>query len=272
MNFSVLMSLYNKELPQYLNECLLSLHSQTLKADEVVIVFDGHVGYELENIVNNWMHQLPIKIVKLETSVGLGQALNAGLKECTYDIICRMDTDDICAIERFSTQISFLNSHPDIYLMGSNVVEFMDSRTIKGNIKEVPSDYKEILKFAKTRNPFNHMTVVFNKNVVQEVGGYKHHLYMEDYNLWLRILAKGYKAYNFSEPLVFARAGSNMVKRRHGYNYLLSELKLAKLKIKLGIQTKIAAYWIFILRGGPRIMPLSFLGIIYGLLRKKTGR
>ncbi|ELK0490891.1 glycosyltransferase, partial [Escherichia coli] len=105
MNFSVLMSLYIKEKPEYLHECLKSLYEQTKQADEIVLVYDGPITNELDKVVNYWLNSLPIKIIKLSKNVGLGQALNKGLAQCENDYVARMDTDDICHPKRFEIQI-----------------------------------------------------------------------------------------------------------------------------------------------------------------------
>ncbi|HCC66481.1 MAG TPA: amylovoran biosynthesis protein AmsE, partial [Moraxella sp.] len=96
MKFSVLMSLYDKENPEFLSECLASLVNQTRQADEVVLVFDGAINLALQKVVQDFKPQLPLTIIPLTKNVGLGQALNAGLNACQHDWVMRMDTDDIC--------------------------------------------------------------------------------------------------------------------------------------------------------------------------------
>ena len=106
--FSVLMSLYMKEKPEYLDRCLESLFEQTIHANEIIIVLDGAISTELTATIEKWKTFLPLKILPLKENVGLGKALNLGLKICSNDIIIRMDTDDICLENRLETQYNFL--------------------------------------------------------------------------------------------------------------------------------------------------------------------
>lgn len=129
-------------------------------------------------------------------------------------------------------------------------------------------EHNAILKYAKTRNPFNHMSVAFKKDDILSVGGYIDHKYMEDYNLWLRVLAHGYQTHNLEDVLVYVRAGDAMISRRKGRDYIKSEYKLLKLKIDLGIDRKFHAIIIFIARSLPRILPVYILKYMYSFLRK----
>ena len=124
MKFSVLMSLYIKENPQYLRECFESLVAQTHPADEIVLVFDGAVTPELEAVVSEFETKLPLNLVKLPKNLGLGKALNEGLKHCSHDWVFRMDTDDICVPERFAKQVAFIEQHPDTIIFGGQIAEF----------------------------------------------------------------------------------------------------------------------------------------------------
>ncbi|MDO5660982.1 MAG: glycosyltransferase [Staphylococcus xylosus] len=268
-NFSILMSLYNKENPISLQNCFQSIYGQSEKADEVIIVFDGYINNNLLTVVEKWHSKLNIKIIKLEQNVGLGNALNEGLKYCSNEWIFRMDTDDICLSDRFEKQINFIKANPEVVLLGGQVQEFGSDSSVSLGIKRVPVEHKDILRWAQKRNPFNHMSVAYRKSVILNVGGYQHHLFMEDYNLWLRVLAKGFITHNLADTLLYVRAGSEMLGRRRGIHYIVSEFKLANLKIGLGLQSRVQAYFYFILRSIPRLLPKRLLGIIYSNLRGK---
>lgn len=268
MNFSVLISLYYKEKPQFLMECLESLKKQTLQATEIVIVFDGIITSELEEMVMQYISILPIKIIRLPKNVGLGKALNEGLKHCSYNWIFRMDTDDICLPERFEKQVEFIKQHSDVVLFSGHIAEFSDDKTIITGYRKVPIGDKNIRKYALLRSPFNHMTVAFRKDIIEAVGGYQHHLFLEDYNLWLRVIAQEYEVGNIDGVLLLARAGSNMVARRRGMNYIKGEWKLFNLKRKLKLQNIFSGFFIFLLRVIPRMLPTGILKALYKYLRK----
>ncbi|MGF7452360.1 glycosyltransferase family 2 protein [Pasteurella bettyae] len=269
MKFSVLMSLYIKENPRFLSECLESLVAQTYPADEIVLVFDGPITPELESEVNRFKDKLPLNIVPLPQNLGLGKALNEGIKHCRNEWIFRMDTDDICYPERFAKQVAYIEQHPDVVMFSTQIAEFDQDPTQIISVRNVPTSYEEIVEFNKVRSPFNHMTVAYRKSLLEEVGGYQHHLFLEDYNLWNRIIATGKRVGNLPEVLLYARTnGDAMIGRRRGLIYAKSEWKLYKLKQSLKIQSTVAGFITFLMRTLPRLMPVGLLKIIYKLMRK----
>lgn len=268
MKFSVLMSLYHAEKPEFLRACLQSLQNQTRPADETVIVFDGEIPPELEQIVGDFQAALNVKIVRLPENVGLGKALNFGINHCFHEQIFRMDSDDIALPHRFERQCDFWQKHPEIALLGTQIAEFDTLPEQPHATRTVPQNHAQIVEFAQQRNPFNHMTVAYKKSAVLAVGGYQHHVFMEDYNLWLRMLAHGFQAANLPETLVLARAGNAMLQRRHGWRYVCSEWQLCCLKRALRVQNSVSALYCFVLRSVPRLLPMSCLQKIYSLMRK----
>ncbi|MFP9429319.1 glycosyltransferase [Enterobacter sp. LM3] len=269
-SFSVLMSLYYKEDPVYLDSCFASLANQSLLPTEIVCVFDGPLNADLENVVLKWSEKLNVNIVRLPVNVGLGNALNKGLAHCSFDIVARMDSDDICLPERFQKQIPLFFSDKDLILLGSGIDEFeVCENTIK-SVRKVPLSQAEIRESCKIKNPFNHMTVVFRKNKILSLGGYQHHFLMEDYNLWLRVIAKGYKVENVDSSLVKARVGNGMVGRRKGIKYIKSEWELFMLKKKLGFQSFIPGICVFLMRSVPRLLPKTMLSMLYNISRAKN--
>lgn len=272
--FSVLMSLYFKENPVFLDECFKSIwSSQSLKPTEIILVLDGPIDDDLMKIVNKWELILStiLKIIPIQKNVGLGKALNEGLKYCTNEWVFRMDTDDICMPDRFEKQIQFIKDNPEISLFSGQILEFNETLHDAHILKTVPIKNDEIIKTAQKRCPFNHMAVAYKKTVVQSVGSYQHHPFMEDYNLWLRIIGAGYKVANHPDVLLYARVGNGMHARRKGIEYIKSEKQLLDLKKKLKMQSLIYGIILFLIRSAFRLLPSSFLGKVYNnFLRKKV--
>ncbi len=266
-HYTVLMSLYYKERPEYLDECLASLSKQTIKPDQIVIVYDGIIDENLDAIVQKWLSILKICVVPLDKNIGLGKALNEGLKHCKYDLVARMDTDDICLPQRFEQQLSHFAADPTLSLHSGYIKEYDSQMKHQTGLRKVPLTEEEILHFCKKKNPFNHMAVMFRKSVIEKLGGYQHHLFMEDYNLWIRLLSAGYKGKNSSSVLVHARAGSAMLERRKGLAYIKSEWQLAKLKMDVGLTSSIEAIPIFLIRSLPRLFPTFVLKLVYAKIR-----
>ena len=221
MELSVLMAVYSGDSPAWLTESLSSLAKQTKPADEIVVVLDGPIQDELRAVLDGALSFLPLKYVQTAKNMGLGAALAVGLKHCTHEIVARMDADDICTPDRFARQWQFLTVHPEVDLLGAWIGEF-DSQEPKKiyAFRKVPESHDEIRQLARRRNPFNHMTVMFRKAAVERAGNYRPVRGFEDYDLWARVLRSGSKVWNLQEPLVWARAGGSLVKRRGGISYL----------------------------------------------------
>lgn len=274
MNFSVLLSLYYKENPSALDQCFQSIwNDQSIHPNEIVLVLDGPIGDQLSQIVLSWQRKIGenLKVIPLEQNIGLGNALNEGLKYCSNEWVFRMDTDDICTPDRFEKQLAFIECNPDVILFGGQVLEFENEPRDSQVLKAVPTSNDEIRQFAQKRCPFNHMTVAYKKTVINELGGYQHHLFMEDYNLWLRVIGAGYKVANMSDIILYARVGNGMHARRKGLEYIKSEKQLLNLKKQLKLQNPIHANMLFLIRSALRLVPSSLLGKFYNtFLRKKV--
>jgi glycosyltransferase involved in cell wall biosynthesis len=263
MNFSVLMSLYNGEQEDFLNICLESLYKQTLPPSEIVIVFDGPIRDELESIVAKWELVLPIFRVILSKCSGLGNALNEGLKFCNYDIICRMDTDDVCHPSRFEKQVCFFNEHPEVSIVGSWVGEFDETTERIHAVRKVPVEHADIITYAKKRNPFNHMAIAYKKSAVLSACAYQDDYLYEDYALWVRMIQNGVVTANLHEVLVYARTGNGMELRRGGVAYFFSELKVQYRFYKTGLINIYEFIRNIVIRLPVRLLPGKFRKYIY---------
>lgn len=228
MSFSVLISVYYKESPDFFNQAMQSVWGkQTLKPDEIVLVEDGKLTSELYDCIISWENKLHgiLKRVSLQDNQGLGKALNIGLGHCQYEYVARMDADDICTPDRFEKQIDFLKKHPEVGIVGGQIKEFEKEIVDLSVSRKLPTTHEELLAFSKKRSPFNHPTVVYKKSVVQQAGNYQDdHLY-EDYALWARIINQGTKVANLPDVVLHMRAGDAMLQRRGGLKYALSEAK-----------------------------------------------
>lgn len=235
MKFSVLMSIYYKEKADFFDSSLNSvLENQTLMPNEVIIVKDGPIGVELEKIISKYKKKFPkiIKVVPLEKNVGLGIALNYGLEKCKYELVMRMDTDDICEKNRFKKQVEYMSSHPEVSVLGGCIEEFHEDLNESKRLKKMPQSNEAVKAYAKLRNPINHMTACFRKSDIISVGGYQPLLYLEDYYLWIRVLLSDKVIENMPDTLVYARIGNGFEKRRGNKSQIKGWKKLQKIMYK----------------------------------------
>ncbi|MEI5994935.1 glycosyltransferase [Candidatus Enterococcus mansonii] len=239
IDVSVLMSIYKKEKVSYFIETMDSIMNQTVQPKEILLIEDGPLTADLIEAIQNYKQLLGDQFVtkSLKENVGLGRALAEGVNLCKYQLIARMDTDDIMSPNRLESQFKEFRENPELTIVGSNIAEFSgDTNHILGN-RIVPEKNGEIRVFSKRRNPFNHMTVMFRKDAVIQVGNYQPLQGFEDYYLWVRLLKNGYQAKNIQEKLVFARTGLDMYARRGGLAYLIPGLKARKVIYKEGLGT-----------------------------------
>ena len=219
--FSVLTSLYLKEKPEYLNEALKSVINQTVKPNEIVIVYDGPITTELKNVVEQYVSNNPglIKIIDNPENKGLGLALADGVPQCTYELIARMDTDDICRTDRFEKQLGEFIKDPRLDICGSHILEFEEKKENIVAQRKVPLVDKDIKEYQKRRDGFNHVSVMFKKKSVLDAGNYQSCLLMEDTLLWSNMFMNGAKGKNIDDYLVYVRIGKDMYERRGGFDY-----------------------------------------------------
>lgn len=268
--FSVLMSLYIKEQPAFLDQCLESLFNQSLQADEVVIVLDGPITQEHKKTLKKWEDKLPLILLPQEYNQGLGIALNIGLKACSNEVVFRMDTDDICTQDRFEQQLNYLIDNPKIDILSCTIEEFDKAPGDLRQFRKAPT-HKDIESYIALKNPINHMGVVYKKSKIINIESYQPLEYMEDYSLWLRSYDSGLYIDNINECLIHARIGNGMLERRKGINYIKSEWLLHQLKLKsLRGHNKFKLLLIFILRASIRITPKTFIAKLYKMNRSKA--
>jgi glycosyltransferase involved in cell wall biosynthesis len=231
MKYSVLMSVYHKEQPEYLRDSINSMLNQTIKPDEIVLVKDGPLTEALEKVIYEYKDNPILNVVELKENVGLGKALNIGLTKCRNEIVARMDTDDISEVERCEKQYKILISQ-NVSVVGASVAEFIDDKDNIVAYKDVIENHSEIIQRMKYRNAINHPTVMFKKSEVISAGSYQHWFLNEDYYLWIRMILMGYKFMNMNEPLVRMRITNDTYLRRGGWKYFITQKKLFDYMLK----------------------------------------
>ncbi len=237
MMYSVLLSVYYKEKPEWLGIALSSVLDQTVLPSEIVLVKDGKLTPELDETIEKYAKAHPnlFKIVALKKNVGLGLALKEGIQHCSNELIARMDSDDFIVPERCAKQLAVFRDSPYYDCVGSFEAEFEDDLDNVIAIHKVPESEKEIEKFMRRRCALLHPTVMFRKSAVLVAGNYRSVILYEDYDLFMRmVLEHGSKCYNIQEPLYYIRVNSDFYKRRGGLKYMQTVLKFKNAQRKKG--------------------------------------
>lgn len=215
-DYSVLMSVYRGENPSHFRASIQSMLDQTVPTNDFVLVCDGPLTDELEQVIARYIEEYPgvFQVIRLKRNVGIGQAANIGLKHCKNDLVAKMDADDIAYSTRCEKQLKAFAEHPEVALVGGHIAEFVKEPCFVTSYRKVPLHQDEILAFAKRRMPFNNQTVMYRKSAVLSIGGYSDLRRCEDYDLYVRLLHHGYSAINIDEPLVYFRLTEDAYKRR----------------------------------------------------------
>ena len=232
MEYSVLMSVYDKEKPNNLRMAIDSMLYQTKKPDDFVIVCDGPLTEELDAVLAEYQRDYPsvFRLVRLKENMRLGNALRAGLPECRHNYVARMDSDDISLPDRMEKLLPHLEDER-VAAVGGQIREFSTEDETVDSVRYVPLTHEEIVRTLAKRNPMNHVTVVFKKDKALEVGSYMDIERFEDYWLWARLILAGYELKNIDEICVKVRA-DGMFQRRKGMKFFKGAVQFQKLMLE----------------------------------------
>lgn len=229
------MCVYGGDNPSYFEAAVRSVLDQTIQPTEIVLVVDGPVSSELDSIIKTFENMAIFNVIRLKKNQGHGNARRIGLDACKYDLVALMDADDISVPNRFEKQIKVFESNKTVSVVGGIIHEFTDNVDNVVGKRIVPESDADIKQYMKKRCPMNQVTVMFNKKDIDMVGGYIDWYCEEDYYLWLRLHLAGKLFYNIQENLVNVRVGNEMYKRRGGWKYFKSEVKLQLFMKKKGV-------------------------------------
>lgn len=265
--YSVLMSLYKKEHAEYFRLALVSMLNQTVKPDEIVLVEDGSLTEELYALVEEYKPCL--HVVVNEKNLGLGLALNEGLKVCRNELVARMDTDDISKPDRCEKQLKRFEEKPELAIVGSHIDEFVGKPSNVISQRRVPTDSESIYNYAKKRSAFNHPAVMYRKSAVMAEGGYSNLKRNQDVDLFGRMLYAGYKAENIDEALLWFRSSDELAARRKSWENTKSYISTIKRFWKMGYSSFSDYAKVAVAQTGMFILPSSMQNWVYKKFLRK---
>ena len=226
MAFSALLSVYDKDRPAWVRQALGSVLANTVKPAEIVICVDGPVGKELETVLGEAAQNPLVHVLRCQTNIGRGAALALAVPQCKSELIALVDADDISRANRFEKQLAAFAATPDLAVLGGQVQEVEPESLTPLAKRIVPLTDVAIRQRLKTRMPFNNPTVMFKKSAVLDSGNFQQLDLMEDYYMWVRVAAKGYKMANLPDILVDMRVDAHLYERRGGWSYFCANKQL----------------------------------------------
>ena len=263
-SFSVLMSVYKKERPDFLRQALDSVFSQTVRAAQVVLVEDGPLTPELDSVVEDYCSKYPeLDAVPLTENRGLGLALAEGMLHCKYELVARMDSDDIARQDRFEKQLAVFEENPTLDVCGSHMLEFEDDVNNIVTKRRVPLTDAEIKQYQRRRDGLNHVTVMFKKSSVLNAGNYQHCPLMEDTLLWVNMFKNGATAMNIDDYLVNVRIGKDMFERRGGWSYYKKYKQARKKVYDTGYISRWDYFYTLMVQFVVALMPNKLRGFVF---------
>lgn len=266
-NFSVVISVYFKENPIYLRQSLESVINQTLMPKEIVLVKDGALTIELDSVIDEYEENYSeiFKVITLPQNKGLSNALNIGISMTRYPLIARMDSDDICFNDRFEKQVLALNEF-DLDIVGGQIVEFGKDISDVISRRIVPCKHSEIVKLLKFRSPFSHPTILFKKEIFNDLNGYDSSIFPEDYDFFVRAYLKNYKFGNVPDEVLWFRLGENKsdaIRRRWGITYAKNEFNLYRKFLNINFYNYFDFLKVVLLKLPIRLLPFFMFKFIY---------
>lgn len=230
---SIIMGIYNCE--DTLSESIDSIVNQTYENWELILCDDASTDNTLEVALKYSKRNDKIKVIKNKENRGLAYSLNKCIKYSDGEFIARHDGDDICYLNRIEKQVEFIKKN-NCELVGS-AAEFFDENGVWGTLK---FDENPTARDVFNKSVFIHPTILIKRNILIKIGGYtvsKITFRTEDYDLFVKLYANGYKGINMNEVLLKVRRDSNAYKRKK-FRYRIDETK-CKIKswnmLELGI-------------------------------------
>jgi glycosyltransferase involved in cell wall biosynthesis len=244
---------------------LESVVHQTLLPDEVLVVEDGPLGPAQMDVLEAFDHAHPgmLRRITFPVNRGSGAALAAGMVEARCEVVARLDSDDIALPHRFEAQMRHLEQD-GCDVVGASMLEFEGEESNVVGLRRLPGTHEEIVRYARTRSPLNHPTVMLRRDAVLDAGNYIEIGLVEDYDLWARMLARGSRMSNIDEPLVLFRCSPAMFARRGGLRHVRAEWELQRRLQGYGLIGPFRRWANLVVRIGFRLLPTRLLPGAYG--------
>ncbi len=269
--YSVSMSVYAGEKPEFLHQSLDSMLCQTHPCRELLLVCDGRLTDELDAVIAEYIVKFDgrLKTIRMGRPVGVGACANAAIDAAETEYIVKMDSDDIADPRRCEVQLRYMARHPELDMCGAYIEEFDSATGEKIAVKTTPVKNHDIHVYARRRNPFNNQTLVYRKSTAKRLGGYSSVKRCEDYEFVVRLLAAGAIGVNIPRVLVRYRVTEDNLARRRNLRNTKSFIAVRWRIFRMGYSSLLdflipcAAQLVLF------ILPGSLTGRLYGRFLRK---
>jgi glycosyltransferase involved in cell wall biosynthesis len=270
---SVLIPVHAGIDPTHLARALESIAAQTRRPDEVVLVEDGPLTDDHDSVIAAAEPGLPDLVREvLPVNRGAGVANQAGLMRCTGTWILKADADDISLPDRLGRQLEHVHE-TGADVCGTAMWEFRGAEDDVVSVRTPPLGHDDIVRRMRWNNPMNHPTTLYRADLARAAGGYGDLRYMQDYDLFARMLSRGARFANLAEPLVLFRAGDAFLARRRSPAMRRCEWELQGNLHRYGVVGPVRRYANFAVRQGARMLPAPAMARLHRSLfsRAATG-
>lgn len=257
---AVILPVYKNDKVSYVRLSFDSILNQTYKNIHLYVGVDGPVGEELENCLKEYEKDERVSVQWFSENRGLAIVLNDLLDICFregYELIARMDADDISMPDRIEKQMKYLMGNPDIDVVGGAIEEIDENGESRGKTIIYPATHEDCYEFFSRRNPHAHPAVMFRKRFFEKAGCKYRPEYRQnqDTMLWLDGMKAGTKHANIPDVVLrFRFTNSLFKKRRKGWAFAKKQLEDRKMinnTLGYGFGATVFGYMMFIMLVSP---------------------
>lgn len=249
--------------PEEFTRAYRSIEFQTLPPEEILVVLDGPVQSEISEFLNNQKRSDGrLSVIALETNQGVSAAMRSAFEQAQHRWVARHDADDIMMPDRFAKQWPAVVDGR-YAAVGGAMLEFVGDPTNIVRVRRLPSAHVAIAKYARMNSPLNNQSTIFDRDAVLAVGNVRDLHFMEDYDLFARLIANGYLLHSIDEALVLVHAQETMYDRRTDERFSASEIQMQRNLVGLGLISAPRAVLNYAARQLFRKLPRPLLKIAY---------